>query len=244
MLRSIYIFLVCIIASCDLWAQEWPSGFTHDTRPSEQWLSCTPSANPNTQRGESYWLMFDLGYTYPLTNSTIWNYNVPGDGHMGATRLAVDYSLDGQVWQSWGEIHLDTATGRRDYAGQAGPDFTGTRIRFVLFTVLETAQMPMRCAGLGEVRFNLDQTVTSTFPREQTSLKIFPNPTFGPVELEVPGIRPERIFIYDDQGKLLLEREAKSEKVSLNLKSWLPGLYLIRLVGQNGQHFEQKLVLK
>lgn len=236
--------LLCLFCtSAGLGAQCWPEGFTHNTRPDQMWLSCETTASPNPLRGQSLWLQFDLGYPYALASSTIWNYNEPTLLELGVTRLAVDYSLDGQTWIAWGEIDLSPASGRRDYEGEAGPDFGGESMRYVLFTVLSTGNGQGGCAGLSEVRFDIDATVAVEEPALANSLEVFPNPAEDVVDVRLN--RPIReLEVYDQQGRLLLRQQADgSRQLQLDLSQLPAAVYQLRLVDMEDQLYRRKLVL-
>ncbi len=239
--QNILISLFLIAAFAELPAQCWPTGFTHDTRPQAQWLSCEPAPSPNPARGEGIWLFYQFDFPYGLGATTIWNYNEPGFLAFGAGRLAIDYSLDGETWTAWGELELDPATGRRDYPGQAGPDFGGAAARYVLFTVLETGEPDMTCAGLAEVRFEIDNlTASEEIPADQ-DLQVFPNPTRDVLWLRLPGGRLSEIVLFDAQGKPVWRRTPRQEQVSVNVEALPAGLYLLQGVDDRGRVYQEKV---
>ncbi|MEM7574157.1 MAG: T9SS type A sorting domain-containing protein [Bacteroidota bacterium] len=241
LLTSFLLSLFC--TSAGLSAQCWPEGFTHDTRPEQMWLSCELSPNPNPDREAGLWLQYDFGFPYSLTNSVIWNYNEPTMLELGVTRMAVDYSLDGQNWTHWGEIDLDLASGRRDYAGQAGPDFAGTAMRYVLFTVLSTGNgSDGACAGLAEVRFNLDATVSVEEPGLASALEVFPNPAEDVVDIRLDR-NIQKVEVYDQQGRLLQTQSADGRQLTLDLGHLPAGVYHLRVIDREEGFYRQKLVL-
>ena len=244
--RLVLPLLSCLLSlfctSAGLSAQCWPEGFTHDTRPTQMWLSCEATPNPNPEREAGLWLMYDFSTPYNLTNSTIWNYNEPTMLELGVTRMAVDYSLDGQNWTTWGELNLDLATGRRDYAGQDGPDFDGASMRYVLFTVLNTGNGPDGCAGLSEVRFNLDATVSVEDPELATALEVFPNPAEDIVDIRLDATI-QRVELYDQQGRLLQQQVVNGRQLSMDLGHLPAGVYHLRVIDTDEELYRQKLVL-
>ncbi|MEM1358701.1 MAG: T9SS type A sorting domain-containing protein [Bacteroidota bacterium] len=239
----LFTSLVFFTVLSQLQAQCWPEGFTHDTRPEAMWLSCTPSANPNPVRGTGLWLHFDLGAEYGLGTSTIWNYNEPGMEELGVTRLAVDYSLDGHSWTSWGEVDLPPATGRRNYAGVIGPDLKGVRARFLVLTALTSAGEIPNCAGLAEVRFNLDETVSVREADIPNELEVFPNPTAGELQIRLPGKQIKSVGIYDQAGRLLQQTGYFGEAGTLDLEGLPAGAYyLLRATDQAGMIYRRRIV--
>jgi len=224
-------------------AQCWPEGFTHDTRPEAMWLSCTPTNNPNPERGASLWLLYDLGAEYSLSNSIVWNYNEPGMEAFGVTRLAIDYSIDGQGWTDWGEHTLPLASGRRDYSGTEGPDLNGVKARYLLLTVLATGNgNSPDCAGLAEVRFNLDATVPTNQWEEDVQLAITPNPTAGAVEVSLPGENLSSIGVYDQAGRLLHQQAASGASNTVDLAGVPAGVYTLRIREVGGAIYQRRVV--
>ncbi|MEM9258831.1 MAG: T9SS type A sorting domain-containing protein [Bacteroidota bacterium] len=244
MQRFLLLFASLTLTSlcCQLHAQCWPEGFTHDTRPEAMWLSCTPSENPNPAREVGLWLHFDLGAEYGLGSSTIWNFNEPGMEELGVTRLAVDYSLDGHSWTSWGEVDLPLATGRRDYPGVIGPDLKGVRARFLVLTALTSAGEIPNCAGLAEVRFNLDETVSVREADIPNELEVFPNPTAGELQIRLPGKQIKSVGIYDQAGRLLRQTGFIGEVGALDIEELPAGTYLLRARDQSGMIHRSRVV--
>lgn len=241
-LLPFFITLILSVVLRPLSAQCWPEGFTHDTRPEAMWLSCTPSANPNPVRGTGLWLHFDLGAEYGLGTSTIWNYNEPGMEELGVSRLSVDYSLDGLTWTSWGEVDLAPATGKRDYAGVAGPDLKGVRARYLVLTALTSAGEMPNCAGLAEVRFNLDETVSVRDTDIPNELAVFPNPTAAELQLRLPGKQIKSVGIYDQAGRLLQQTGYLGEAGTLDLGDLPSGAYLLRARDLTGMIYRRRVV--
>ncbi len=127
-----------------------------DNNASNNWLSCTRSANPNPQRGLSHWIKYDLGEVYQLFETHVWNYNVQGATNQGFQSVAVDYSEDGNTWYTLGNFSWSQAPGTGDYSGFIGPDFIGKHARHVLITSLDNPNNPP-CRGFGKIVFTTKQ---------------------------------------------------------------------------------------
>ncbi len=127
---------------------------THSTNSNDSWLSCEVSTNPNPDRGNTHWVVYDLGYNYALGTTTFWNYNVTNQTGFGFKNIAVDYSNDGTNWTAAGTFQLPQASGNPNYQGTAGIDLTGISARYVLITGLNTWDGGS-CGGLSEVRFDI-----------------------------------------------------------------------------------------
>ena len=118
--------------------------------PSNNWLSCTVSANPNPIKQPSHWIKYDLGERYQLINSHVWNYNVENETNKGFQSVSIDYSDDGLSWTSLGNYNWPLASGESNYGGFIGPDFTGIFARYVLITSNDGTAT---CRGIGKIAF-------------------------------------------------------------------------------------------
>ncbi len=141
-----------IIGQCDSEA--------YSTNAKDSWLSCQTSSNPNTNRANSHWLQYDLGYIYELGETTFWNYNVANQTGLGAKEVVIDYSLNGISWTEAGIFQLPEATGNEEYDGFAGLDLSGISARFVLITFLNNWNGGI-CIGMSEVRFDVKESSSS-----------------------------------------------------------------------------------
>jgi len=149
-----FVFISLLITNYT-WAQQDCYDNTHSVVVNDSWLSCNNSVSPNVARGNGHWIMYDLGYTYNLTTTHFWNYNVPGQVGQGIRDCIIDYSLDGNSWLNAASFELPIASGNTNYIGVSGPDLGGINARYVLLTANTT--WGSNCAGLSEVRFDLGQ---------------------------------------------------------------------------------------
>ncbi|MEM6397005.1 MAG: T9SS type A sorting domain-containing protein [Bacteroidota bacterium] len=237
---KLYTLLFFLLTSSTLTAQCWPDGFTHDTRPETMWLSCEMSESPNPERPAGLWLRFDFGQAYALSTTTIWNFNEPSYLELGTTRLEVDYSSDGVNWTNWGEVELDLAPGTTDYEGEAGPDLSGVTARYILFTMQEEDQ-GSGCAGLSEVRFNLDQTVSSSEIENDDELDVYPNPSSGRFNIRLNGQSISEIIIYDQQGRLLDRIATRGPFYELDISHLPGGIYPIAIQDTDGKQYRRRV---
>jgi hypothetical protein len=80
---------------------------------------------------------------------------------------------------------------------------------------------------------------------DENGLKVWPNPTVGPVNIDLnwKGIPVLGIKIYDVLGKVVFRRDFKSgESIRFDLSPNVSGNYMIEMI-VNGVKFNQKLVL-
>jgi len=148
----------------------------HNTSQDEAWLSCAASESPNVERGVSHWIMYDLGVTHGLGESVLWNYNTPGFESNGIQELAIDYSLDGTTWETYGTYDFQETSASSFNEGTTGPDLSGVNARFVLLTAL--SNFGGDCFGFAEIKIGLNDVVSSVSEnaKKDFSFAVSPNP--------------------------------------------------------------------
>ena len=154
MKKLYYIFLFSILVVSTMIAQEMP--LRHSSVGGDGWVSCTPAANPNSARGNSHWIMYNLGQVYSLTNVRLWNFNQPDSLNSGVQGLQLDISTDGTTWNNIGAYTLPKAPGSSFYEGSLVTSLTGRNAKYVLITA--TSNFSGNCYGLSEVRFDIKQS--------------------------------------------------------------------------------------
>lgn len=123
----------------------------------KSWVSCSPSANPNSLRGNSLWLLYEFQEHQYIDSTHIWNANRNGHSILGAKDVAIDYSLDGTNWLELGYYTFPKASETNTYAGFAGPIFNGVFLKKILITILSDYN-GQGCASIAEVQFKVDQS--------------------------------------------------------------------------------------
>ena len=189
--RKSLVICFTILYISALFSQAYPD--RHSTNLSDGWLSCQTSANPNPLRGNSHWIMYNLGDTYALTTSKIWNFNtparvnsdnngswslqpLPGKLEDGMKDILIDLSTDGVTWKEHSRFTIPKAPGSSFYEGVFGPDFSGKTARYVLITA--TSNHGGSCYGLGELKIKSTAitTTTTSDPLADAILSVYPNP--------------------------------------------------------------------
>jgi hypothetical protein len=176
----------------------------HNTTWYDGWVSCKKKPSPNPTRGNSHWIMYELGYKYILGDTYFWNHNVPYSLGQGAKTIAIDYSIDGISWESYGNVTLQQATGLNTYSGEEGPYLNNVEARFVLITVLDT--YGEACAGISEVKINVSlPSHTNDDPSYQNCMQIntYPNPFVNQIEVVINNQCSDNseVYICDITGK-------------------------------------------
>ena len=254
--RLLHVFCFIWVLPFTNVAQSIPNPDRHNTTLSESWLSCQTNANPNVTRGNGHWIQYDLGDTYALQSSNIWNFNTPerinsynnenwsltplsGKLDDGMKDVIIDLSIDGTTWTEWGRFTIPKASGSGIYAGSAGPDFGGKVARYVLITGL--SNYGGTCYGLSEVRIKGNiVTISSTDdPLADASITAFPNPfnDASIVELKNFNQGQVQLSLVDINGKEVLNTSVNiSGTIELyNIKgaNLASGIYILN-VRQNG----------
>lgn len=199
---------------------------THSNNPTDNWESCSMKANPNSQRGDSHWIKYDLGYIYPIVTSYVWNYNVSGQTTKGFKDVMIDYSIDGETWVELGTFTFQEASGSSIYSGFEGPDFGDVGARYILITALNN--YGNSCYGLAECKFDIGADVVLGIEeiQEENSLIIFPNPTEDIIKLSHQDLEIEEIIIRSATGTELKRYGADFPR-AIDV-SYLPnGIYFI-----------------
>ena len=188
------------------------------------WASCEESPSPKSEYGNTHWIQYDFGSVRPLSKSWAWNANEPGKLDQGFNLVKIDYSIDGQQWEYWGEMNFPKATGEPVYGGFPGPDLMGIEAQYVLLTAISN-HGHANCAGFAEIKFNLMSGDTLGLPppgndecagfeeieiEEVTDVEAF---IFWETEIEMDN--PYFIFEIREQGGDWEEIEAEEPEVFL-----------------------------
>ena len=127
----------------------------HNTSYNDAWISCSTLPNPNTDRGEGHWIMYDLRNQYDLFQFTFWNLNDPRRLDEGIQDLVVDISNNANDWSEVGNFTLPRSDGSSFYSGINAIDLNGITARYVLITA--TSNYGGACYGLSEVKFGVSE---------------------------------------------------------------------------------------
>jgi len=126
----------------------------------ESWTSCLISNNPNSVRGNTYWLLFEFSEPQAISTTHFWNANRIGESSSGAKTVFIDVSINGSTWTQVGagSYTWDQATELDTYAGFAGPDLQSYGfIEKILITFVDNHNGGP-CVSVSELRFDIDQT--------------------------------------------------------------------------------------
>ena len=242
-MKTIFFFLISL-SSLSLSAQCFED--RHDTSLASGWTSCTPSLNPNPAHGMSHWIAYDLGENRKLNTVQLWNANNPTTLTRGVKTLIVDYSSDGQSWESYGTYEVAMAEASSFYEGVLLFDFEDLTTRHLLFTLAENHGG--ECYGFSELKIQADTPVSSDDLTESL-LSVYPIPASDEVYVEYQGRVSEggTLSLLNAAG-VEVSREAIRISDGNNLHridlSALPsGQYLVRLQSENMQQTSEVTVI-
>jgi hypothetical protein len=207
----------------------------HNTNTQDSWVSCLQSANPNSSRGLSHWIKYDLGETYALQQSTIWNYNAVRPVNIGMKDIVIDYSIDGINWIEWGRYYLPNATSSGFYEGVDGPNFGGLIARYILITGL--SNYGGSCYGLSEIRINGSPANTSSAENllEDLNVTVSPNPFSTSFNINVASHKgPLNVQLRDLSGKIVIQTVMNSNQAILLTDAIPSGAYTLSLNNAQG----------
>ena len=215
----------------------------HSASIDDSWLSCVETDNPNPDRSEGHWILYDFGDYYELNQSHFWNYNVLGETSRGVANMVVDWSIDGTTWNWWGDINLEEAPGSDSYFGEPGPDFEGLVVRYLLLSV--TANHGGNCYGFSELKLDVNPGVVDI---EEISIAAFefglhPNPARSHATLQLEAFIDTQVRLFSPDGKIILSYSPISATSKLDLTNLASGLYTVEVIDDSGARATQRLTV-
>lgn len=243
-----YLLLsICILCSTALASQCYSD--RHNTSLSSTWISCEKSPNPNAIRGDSHWVQYDLGEIKKLGQAHIWNINNPSRLDAGARQILVDFSVDGQSWEPWGDLwEVEQASSSGFYEGEPGPDFDGIQARYMLFTILNSYGSD--CAGFAELKVNVqDPTSIVDLDPNTKNLKALPNPAIEYTLLDINSNDQgySTIELTDMTGKVVRSQpfflRLGTQQARLELPGVESGQYIVRVISAHAELSTELIVI-
>jgi len=121
----------------------------HSAETTDMWVSAEGGVGDP-------WIQYEFDREYKLDKLLVWNHNSPLESivGLGIKDALIEYSTDGQTWQSLGgAVQLDRAPGTGGYGGGTPVDLGGIVAKYVKITAQSNWGGIVRAAGLSEVRF-------------------------------------------------------------------------------------------
>ena len=210
----------------------------HSTSWNDAWYSCEESTNPNPNRDEGHWIMYDLRHEYKLGQGKLWNINSPDRLQDGFAYFFVDYSLDGETWNTLGQFNASMAPGDPLYEGEEIFNFSGDTARFVLLSA--SSNHGGDCYGIAEMRIQVVDLAQDANNNDDECLyvNVFPNPHQSSFNLDVGSFCAGPIYyqLYGSNGSKLREGQLPEQGVQnfeINTGSYSSGVYYLVVI-QNG----------
>jgi hypothetical protein len=112
--------------------------------------------------------------------------------------------------------------------------------RTVMIGYQKTGEEPF-----GFIPESLDLLTLSTGENNTaSSLNVFPNPASTTVRIDMPGVVLSNATIHDMQGRQLFDVRLLQNEPIIDVSNLPKGMYLLRVVTQNGEEFVKKLVVE
>lgn len=237
-----YILIACLLLNTAAFLHAQCGTDEYSDNEFDTWESCEMTTNPNSVRGEGHWILYDFGYIYELGTSHVWNANEMNNTGIGMKDVMIDYSVDGVVWESWGQFQFNEATGQNNYTGDAGPDLTGLTARYVIITAVSTWDNTA-CAGLAELRINVNGIVSNVNNIKDTgSFTISPNPTSKQINLSFKDTEAKELIISSSTGQEM-RRIANANGIrTIDVSALLAGYYIVTIVTKDNVYLSQSFV--
>ncbi len=224
-----FIFLMILTSSNSADAQCFDDG--HSPFQGQGWLSCNTSIGPIPERGDAHWILYDFGHIYTLDSLYFWNHNVWGETGMGVKSILIDYSIDKENWNTVGPINIEKAPGSWKYTGTQGPSLGNVNARYALITVIDTWDDDTACAGLGEIKIGVNNSVNVTEIDAAQEWTISPNPAIDKITVQLPEVDEIRdLSVYNAVGQLVQRLNVPNgNELVVPLNEMKEGIYFISI---------------
>ncbi|MBT8233090.1 MAG: T9SS type A sorting domain-containing protein [Saprospiraceae bacterium] len=230
-MKNKYIILTLFIACLGLNMQAQCLDESHSPFKDQGWMSCTESQSPNTIRGNSHWIMYDLGYKYLVDSIKVWNHNVWGETGNGARWIIVDYSIDGSNWEPAGTFRIGKAPGSWKYESDEILDLNHAFGRYFLVTVLEAHDENANCVGVAEVKFNLGIMSDTEEEILADTWTIAPNPAVDVLNIDLGNqSQVDQLIITNSIGQIVTNIKPTRNLLNLDVSEFISGMYYVTII--------------
>ena len=225
------IFAIALLALCTTQSNGQCFDDGHSPFQNQGWLSCNTSVGPIPERGDAHWILYDFGHVYSVDSIYFWNHNVWGETGMGVKDILIDYSTDKENWTTVGPITVDKAPGSWKYTGVKGPSLGNVNARYVLITVVSTWREITGCAGIGEIKFGVDNIVDVEEVDPLLDWTISPNPASEQIILQMPSADDiNKISIVNSIGQTVRQwTSLNGQELAISLDGMQEGIYYVTL---------------
>lgn len=81
-------------------------------------------------------------------------------------------------------------------------------------------------------------------PEIDDLIKIYPNPVNNQIQIIVKNLETATLNVYDVQGKIVYSEEIKNENSEINFTSFSKGVYLFKIIDENGNILKTEKIVK
>ena len=144
-----------------------------------------------------------------------------------------------------GNIWLATGDGAYMYNGthwQRFKEFGYFSVWFFSVTGDNLGNIYLGSPRAGTFVFSYSNGIIEKQARKLQDLKIYPNPTFGEVNIELQNSGESTILVYNQQGSVVYTTKATGNKIKLDLDNLAKGHYVINVL-QDGYFSTSKVVV-
>ncbi|WP_082026788.1 BNR-4 repeat-containing protein [Flammeovirga sp. OC4] len=191
-------------------------------------------------QGFSKTVVIDLGSIQNITGTKMWTYldrayqyrirvsNSPTSGF----NTVVDRTGNTSTTQPLNDNF--NASGRYvKLIVEGAHNYTGDWVSINEFEVLTSGSSSAR------------QRDTSFIEEEVSAVTVFPNPSNGTFTIDLKGIENADILIYNMKGQLVHQEQNTSQSLRLSKGlTFNSGVYLIRVIDQDGNYYDKKLMIR
>lgn len=238
MRKLLPLVVLLLFVSMDLAGQCFPD--RHNLSLANAWLSCETSMSPNLARGEGHWIMYDLGTSYALGQTTFWNINNYLRQDDGMQEVTIDLSNNGTTWTEAARFTLPKGPVSGTYEGVSGPDLTDNMARFVLISGL--SNYGGDCMGLSEFKVQATPATTGISRIDLgAEMQASPNPfaqqTIIDVDLQQDG--DYRYEVISVQGQVLrqgtVEVQGSTAQIIVDGDNLQAGAYIFSVMNDQAR---------
>jgi len=183
---------------------------------------------------------YNLGdLLYSIIGFSFWNQNNGGPGAAGSTGIqdvTVQYSTNG--------VDYFNVPGAPTVFAQVGTDisppemFSFTPVEAVFIRIVVDSNWGDINTGYAEIAFSGVPVLSVADSQLESAVSLFPNPAKEQVSIaNSSNLKLNQAFFYDVSGKLVLQLdlEATQDRQRINIGELASGLYLVKIVGDQGQ---------
>jgi hypothetical protein len=229
-LKQLILFII-LLTTLHVQAQSFND--RHSSVLSHAWLSDKKTIAPNSSRGSSHWIMYDMHTPGTITSFKIWNINTPGHSDAGIKDIVIDYSIDGINWIELLKTTIPRGTESTLYEGFNLPIIKEVNARAILITSLSNYGNSLQ-TGFAEIKIGVKEsstTPTYDIVSSNFDFDIWPNviTSTAIVKLKSENTDALEYEISNIQGQKLITKKIESEQFTIDVNNYPNGQYFLTI---------------